>query len=368
MQAPRIDIFEWLNANASKATHNLAYSNIPGLTVEEYQRLIGFSLPKDFDLGINEHAGAKELKAILVGMYRCAEENIVTTTGATEANYLLFSSLLQPGDEFIVEQPSYQPIWLTPEMLGARRVPWQRSFEDRYHLNVGALEPLITKKTKLIVITNLHNPSGVWADRTTVESIAQIAEAHDLYILVDELFLDGSFQRHPSTFGIPRVIVTMSATKVYGLGGLHTGWIVAPEDVSAECQRRKAHNTGAASYVSEVMTAHAFGTAREKLIDRFQNRAQRNLKVLKKWMQGHQDLLDWVEPDGGIVCFPKYHLDVTSIPLCRWLFDEAGILVNPGAFFNQEGHFRMSYGIESEALERALGVLADALARFKTLQ
>jgi aspartate/methionine/tyrosine aminotransferase len=365
MHAPRIDIFDWLNANAPKTTHNLAYSNIDGVTVEEYQRLVTFSLPRDFDLGVNQHAGATELKTVLAGMYQCAEENIVATTGATEANYLIFSSLLRPGDEFIVEQPSYQPIWLTPEMLGATRVPWQRRFEDRYRLDVGTLEPLITKHTKLIVLTNLHNPSGVWADRATMESIGQIAEAHDLYILIDELFLDGSFQRHISSFGIPRVIVSMSATKIYGLGGLHTGWMIAPKEISQECQQRKEHLTGASSYVSEVMTAHAFGTARDKLLDRFQRRAQKNLKVLMRWMQSRKDMLDWVEPDGGIVCFPKYHLDVLSVPLCQRLFDEAGVLVNPGLFFGQEGHFRLSYGIDTGKLERALGALGDALDRFK---
>jgi aspartate/methionine/tyrosine aminotransferase len=114
-----------------------------------------------------------------------------------------------------------------------------------------------------------------------------------------------------------------------------------------------------------MMTAHALATSREKLIARFQNRAEKNLAILRKWMHEHQDVLDWVEPDGGIVCFPKYHLDVTSVPLCQRLLDEAGILVNPGAFFNQEGHFRLSYWVDSEVLERALRALGDALNRFK---
>jgi aspartate/methionine/tyrosine aminotransferase len=256
-------------------------------------------------------------------------------------------------------------MWLTPEMLGARRISWQRKFEDKFVLDLGTLESLITKKTKLIILTNLHNPSGVWVDRRSIESIGQIAENHGVYVLVDEIFLDGGFKRHPTSYGVPRVIVTASATKIYGLGGLHTGWIVAPVEVSAECQRRKAHTTGASAYVSEVMTAHAFGTAREKLIARFQNRAQKNLAILKKWMSRNQEVFDWVEPDGGIVCFPKYHLDVPSVSLCQRLLDEAGILVNPGAYFGQEGHVRLSYGIDSEALERALCALGDALVRFK---
>jgi aspartate/methionine/tyrosine aminotransferase len=366
MRAPQVDLFDWLHTNAPKATYNLAYSNIYGLTVEEYQRYSGYSLPKDFDMGINEAHGASELIQVLRGMYRCAAENIVTTTGASEANYLVFSSLLGPGDEFIIEQPSYQPMWLTLEMLGGRRVSWPRHFENKYHLDIETLESLITKKTRLIVLTNLHNPSGVWADRRTIESVARIAETHDIYVVVDEIYLDGSFKRYPSSYGLSRVIVTSSATKVYGLGGLHTGWIVAPTEISTECQRRKAHTTGASSYISEMMTARALGTAREMLLDRFQNRAQKNLTLVKQWMRSHQDILEWVDPDGGIVCFPRYRFEVPSVSLCTRLLDEAGVLVNPGTFFNQEGHFRLSYGIESEKLASALQLLGDALERFKS--
>jgi len=368
MRAPLVDLFDWLHTNAPKATYNLAYSNIHGLTLEEYQRYCGYSLPKDFDLGINEAHGTKELIQTLSKIYQCLEENIVTTTGTSEANYLVFSSLLGPGDEFIIEQPSYQPMWLTLEMLGGTRVPWPRRFENKYHLEIETLEPLLTNKTKLIVLTNLHNPSGVWTDRRTMESVAKIAQDHGCYVVVDEIYLDGGFKRYPSSFGLPRVIVTSSTTKVYGLGGLHTGWIVAPAEIAAEFQRRKAHTTGASSFVSEVMTSHALGAAREKLIARFQSRAEKNIGLLRKWIREHHDVLDWVEPDGGIVCFPRYHLTMPSVPLCKRLLDEAGVLVNPGAFFNEDGHFRVSYGIESEAFERALGALAEALARFKNLQ
>jgi aspartate/methionine/tyrosine aminotransferase len=366
MHAPRVDLFDWLHTNAPKATYNLAYSNIYGLTAEEYQRYCRYSLPNDFDLGINEAHGAKEFIQTLSKMYQCLEENIVTTTGASEANYLVFSSLLEPGDEFIIEQPSYQPMWLTLEMLGGKRVSWPRRFESKYQLDLETLEPLITNKTKLIVLTNLHNPSGVWTDRRTMDSVTKIAEDHGCYVVVDEIYLDGGFKRNPSSFGLPQIIVTSSTTKVYGLGGLHTGWIVAPAEIAKECQRRKAHTTGASSFVSEVMTSHALGAAREKLITRFQNRAEENIGILRKWMREHRDILDWVEPEGGIVCFPRYHLSMPSVPLCKRLLDETGVLVNPGAFFNEEGHFRLAYGIESEMLSSALQMLGDALERFKS--
>ena len=365
MAAPRIDIFDWLHVNVPKATYNLAYSNIHGVTLEEYRRLVGFSLPQQFDLGVNASYGAEELKEALQKMYQCGLENIITTTGGSEANYLVFSSLVGPGDEFIIEQPSYQPMGLTLEMLGGRQVSWPRRFEERYRLEVETLDSLITPKTKVIALTNLHNPSGVYADAKEIKVIEKIAEAHGVYVVVDEIYLDGGFTHHPSSFGLPGVIVTSSATKVYGLGGLHTGWIIAPPEIVTDCQRRKEHVTGASSFVSEIMTAHAFDVAREALRERFQKRAKQNLALVKKWMTQHQDNLERVEPDGGIYCFPRYKFDVPSVTLCKTVLDETGVLVNPGAYFNQEGHFRLAYGLEAEALAAALQLVGDALERFK---
>jgi aspartate/methionine/tyrosine aminotransferase len=366
MHAPSIDLFEWLLQNAPKASYNLAFSNITGLSFEEYQKETGFSLPRNFDLGVNAQYGAEELKDVLSSMYHCTKENIVTTTGASEANYLVFSCLLNPGDDFIIEQPGYQPLWLTPEMLGAHRINWPRKFNNKFRIDVDGLENLITKKTKVIVITNLHNPSGVFSDQKTIEHVAEIAEAHGAYVLIDEIFLDGSFTPHPSSFGIPNVIVSSSITKIYGLGGLHTGWLLAPKELAVHCQKTKAHTTGASSYLSEIMSACVLRSARDVLIERFKKRAESNFEILKKWMSQHHDLIEWIEPDGGIVCFPKYSIDIPSITLCKHLLKTQKILLNPGTYFNQEGHIRLSYGCAYKYLKDALEVLDNGLIQLKS--
>jgi len=361
MQAPRIDLFEWLLQNAPNATYNLAFSNIYGLTVEEYQKYTGFTLPKNFDLGSNAQYGAHELKETLSVIYNCTTDNIVTTTGASEANFLVFSSLLSQGDEFLIEQPGYQPMWLTPEMLGARRINWPRKFENMFRVDSETLSSLIAEKTKLVVITNLHNPSGVLASQKTIKTIAKIAEEHGAYVLVDEIFLDGSFTSQPSCFGMPNVIVTSSATKIYGLGGLHTGWIIAPQEIAMQCQTLKAHSTGAASYTSEIMTANILSKAQADLKNRFQKRAKTNLDLLRKWMNHHKEWFEWIEPDGGIVCFPKYIMDIPSVKLCKYLFETQKILINPGTYFNQEGFIRLSYGCNELSLQNALDALEIGL-------
>jgi aspartate/methionine/tyrosine aminotransferase len=363
MQAPGVDLFEWLLHYAPHARYNLAFSNIQGITVKEYQNLTNFSFPPDFDLGSNQQYGASELKEALQAIYLCTLENIVTTTGTSEANFLVFSSLLSKGDEFIIEQPGYPPLWLTPEMLGARCINWPRPFKNQFRVDIEVLKDLCTKKTKLIVLSNLHNPSGIYTDNTTIKAIAEIASNYGAYVLVDEIYLDGSFMKKPSCFGLPNVLVTSSATKVYGLGGLHTGWVVAPEEIAARCQRMKAHTSGASSISSEIMTAHLLKNARTAVLKRFQKQATTNHAVVKEWMMHHEDLLKWVEPDGGLVCFPKYSLKVPSVVLCKHLFETQKILVNPGAYFNSEGFIRLSYSCDSETLQNGLAALAKGLQK-----
>lgn len=361
MRPPRIELFDWLLSYASVARYNLAYSNAQGLTLEEYQRYTGFSVPLDFDLGINASVGAQELKGTLCSIYDCPADAIVTTTGASEANFLVFSSLLGPGDDFLIEQPGYQPMWLTPEMLGARRINWPRDFQKRFRVDVELLQELFTQNIKLIVLTNLHNPSGVLMGRTSLERIATIAEEHGTYVMIDEIFLDGADIPQDSAFGLPNVIVTSSTTKIYGIGGLHTGWIIAPKTVAAQCQKLKTHSTGAASYFSEVMTAHLLQEARRDLIKRFHKRSQKNLDYLNAWIGRHSEWFEWVRPDGGLLCFPKYSMDISSVEFSLHLLHSQKLLVCPGSFFNQEGFIRLSCGCHEIMFREALDHLEKGL-------
>jgi aspartate/methionine/tyrosine aminotransferase len=361
MQTPRIDFFEWLLQHAPHASYNLAFSNIHGVTIQEYKALSKYQFSDGFELGSNAQYGAEELKQTLCSMYQCEPNNIVTTTGATEGNFLVYSSLLSPGAEFLIEQPGYPPMWLTPEMLGARKIPFQRTFENSFKVDVETMSDSINKKTKLIVLTNLHNPSGVLIDRETIETIAQIASKYGAYVLVDEIFLHGSFTSVSSSFGIPNVIVTASATKIFGLGGLHSGWIIAPQEIAKQCQKIKAHTTGAASYTSEILTAHIMRVARDALIERFHKRAKPNFEYVKKWMNDHSEFFEWIPPDGGIVCFPRYTLKMSSVDLCQSLLVSQKLLLNPGLYFNQDGFVRLSYGCEFSVLKDALNALENGL-------
>ena len=113
------------------------------------------------------------------------------------------------------------------------------------------------------------------------------------------------------------------------------------------------------------MTACILDAARFDLIKRFQQRAKTNFDYLKRWMNHHTEFFEWVEPAGGIVCFPKYTMDIPSVELCAYLFDTQKILVNPGAFFNLDGFIRLSYGCDEVLFHHALDALEIGLEKLK---
>lgn len=362
MKIPHIELFDWLQNNAQRAEHVLAFSKMKGLSKREYDELVHYELEPELDLGRGDPRGANEFKQILKEIYGCGIYNIVTTSGGTQANFLVFLATLNKGDEFIIEQPGYQPMWLTPEMLGAKKVPWLRQFENGFRLDVGALESLITDRTKLIVITNPHNPTGVVADRELeIKKIAEIAQAKGIYVLIDEIFLDGADKPQVSAYGLPNVIITSSMTKVYGLGGQRTGWIIAPPEIVSQCQNAKVHANGSSSYVGELMNAYALRNARNLLVQRFNKLSISNFQVLTNWMEANQDIVEWVLPHGGIMCFPRYRLAMSSIELCQKLLDDHGVMVIPGEYFNMDGHIRLCYTCSEEELVSGLNVLGKGL-------
>jgi len=362
MKIPHVEIFDWLLNNHERAEYVLAFSKMNGLSKGEYDELVCCDLGSSLDLGRDALYGADEFKEVLAKMYGCGLDNIVTASGGSEANFLVFLATLDKDDEFIIEQPGYQPMWLTPEMLGARKVQWLRSFKNGFLLDLDALEGLITDKTKLIVLTNPHNPSGVVSDRELeIRKAAEIAQAKGIYILIDEIFLDGTFTPQTSGYGLPNVIITNSMSKVYGLGGQRTGWIIAPPEIATNCQYAKAHTNAASSYVGELMNAHALRNARELLVMRFNNLSTSNFQIVREWMETNKDILEWVIPHGGIMCFPRYKVKMSSIELCHKLLDDHGVMLNPGEYFDMDGHIRLTYACPEDVLRKGLEALGKGL-------
>src|SRR5262249_50080832 len=155
-------------------------------------------------------------------------------------NYLAMSAVLEPGDEVVIEDPAYDPMVEIGHYLGAvvKRIP--RRPENKFQIDVSELKKIVSGKTKLIVLTNLHNPSGVLIEKSVLREIGEVARSAGALVMVDEVYLELLFDRPlRSAFHLgEHFLVTSSLTKAYGLSGLRCGWILAAPEL---CERMWRH-------------------------------------------------------------------------------------------------------------------------------
>ena len=182
-----------------------------------------------------DSAGNHTLRSALAGYYQrlgihISEENILITTGGSEAILFAFMSTLNEGDEIIIPEPFYANYAAFAVMVGAKIVPVTAKIENNFALPpVSEFEKLITPRTKGIVIINPNNPTGYLYSREELESLAEIVKKHDLYLYSDEVYrrycYDG--QTHFSVMNIPGIEQNFdSMSKRYSECGIRVGAII----------------------------------------------------------------------------------------------------------------------------------------------
>src|ERR1043166_6468723 len=225
---PRVVSSAYMNwaKTRSAATFNHATSELGNLKLRELRVSLD-------DLEItNGGFGYHPLIQLIAARYRVAPESIVTAAGTTFANHLAMAALIDPGDEILFEHPAYEPILAAALYLGAHVKRFARRFENGFRIE--ELEALVTPQTRLIVLTNLHNPSGVLIDEAEIKQIGQIARRVGARVLVDEVYMETLFEDSPRTaFHLGNeFVVTSSLTKAFGLSGLRCGWIFAEPELA----------------------------------------------------------------------------------------------------------------------------------------
>lgn len=295
---------------------------------------------------------------------------IVAATGASMANYLAMSAALNPGDEVLIEQPAYGLFTDVAKYLGANINFFQRRFDSAFAVDVEDLANHITPRTRLIVLTNLHNPSGALIGQKTLGEIAEVALRAGVFVLVDEVYLEMLFEPGaPFAFPIGTklngdsnpFIITNSLTKTYGLSGLRCGWILAMPALTKEIWRLNDLFGVNAAHMAEQMSVNAFDQ-----LDLLRNRARSmltvNRKMLDQFLDNHPEL-ECARPPGGPVVFPRLARGDANAFL-NLLRDKFETSVVPGRFFGMPDHFRIGIGGDSEMVRGGLERLDAALTKF----
>jgi aspartate/methionine/tyrosine aminotransferase len=290
-------------------------------------------------------------------------ECVVAATGTSMANHLAMAAVLEPGDEALIEHPTYELLVRVAEYLGATVRRFPQRFEGDFRVEPEEVARAITPRTRAVVVTNLHNPSGVRVPDATLAELAGIARGHGAHLIVDEVYLEAVFDSSGvaarSAFHLaPNVIATSSLTKAYGLSGLRCGWVLAPAPLAERMWRINDLFGSTAAHPAELLSVIALDHL-EAIAARARVLLERNHVLLGRFLDGRGDLAT-VRPDGGTVAFPRLAGGRVEA-LSQLLRDRYETSVVPGRFFEMPDHFRIGIGGETEMVEEGLTRLGRAL-------
>ncbi len=348
---------EWAKLKAGDARHNLAASGVRDLE------------PRDLDLGPDDWRlegagsyGPPDLVERLAAFAGVAPDRVFLTAGCSMANWLILSTVLEPGDEAIVEKPAYECLFRIPEILGARVKRFERRAAEGYQPDPDRLHSMLTPRTRVVVLTDLHNPTGVRLERSRLDAIVGLAEARGFELVMDEVYLDMTFGCRPPTSArlSDRVTVTSSFTKAYGLGGIRVGWILARPDLVHRASR--LHDYMAVNSPSPSLRVAARALVRiERLRERTLAIATTGYAAVRTFLDGRRDL-EVVAPAGSLVIFPRLSDGTSADSLAERLrHPPYSTVIVPGAFFEDPSAFRLGFGAEPEVLRAGLSELGQAL-------
>jgi aspartate/methionine/tyrosine aminotransferase len=357
MSDPRVkssDYLHWAKTR-SESRFNLASSGMLPCTVSDLEvslDTIEISGPALY--------GYEPLQEALARKCGVKPENVVAATGTSMANHLAMAILIDPGDEVVIEHPAYEPLPAVASYLGATIKRFPRRFEDGFRVEVGEIEKVVTPRTRLIVLTNLHNPSSAFIDEATLRRVGELALDAGAKVLVDEVYLEAMFDRAPrSAFHLgSQFVTTSSLTKAYGLSGLRCGWVLAEPDLAERIWRLNDLFGVVPAHAAQQLSVIALARL-DRLADRARAVLERNRPLLNSFLDSRQDL-ESLRPEFGTVIFPK--LRTGSVDgLCSLLRDKYETTVVHGRHFEMPDNFRLGICVETGMLEQGLERLGAAL-------
>jgi aspartate/methionine/tyrosine aminotransferase len=339
----------------SRSTYNLATSGVAHWKLRDLPIRID-----DLEISGPSFYGFPPLQAALAKHCGVREDRIVAATGTSMANYLALAATLQPGDDVLIESPTYELILAAASQLGARIQRFTRTHESGFALQPSAIDRAITSRTKLIVITNLHNPSSALTGESTLREIGKLAQRAGARVLVDEVYLDAAFESAPKSAAHlgEHFIVTSSLTKVYGLSGLRCGWIIAQPELARKMWLLNDLLGVIPAHMAELASIIALGEL-PRIRENVRARLDANRIALHRFFDSRAEL-DAPRMSFGTVAFPKL-LRGNVDTLCDLLRTKYDTTVVPGKYFEMPDHFRIGIGGDLEPLEEGLKRIGQAL-------
>lgn len=305
-----------------------------------------------------DHRGSEPARAAIAADGEgTAPDDVLLTVGAAGALFLAATALLERGDRLIVAAPNYASNLETPRAIGAEIVPLDLRFDEGWRVDPDRLGGLLSDGAKMVSLTTPHNPTGAELPLEDLRTIVAMTERAGAWLLVDETYRELASEPGPLAASLgERVISVSSLSKTYGIPGIRVGWAVCRDRgmmttlLAAQEQAALSHS------VLDMAVAEWVLARRERFLPEIREQVARRRGMVRDWI-AQDGRFAWVEPSGGVVCFPRIADSSVDARGYFGRLQAGGVFVGPGWWFEQpEHHFRLGYGYPTDA------ELADGLA------
>ena len=322
---------------------------------------------KDLVLCYGNHIGNPHLRQYIANKGEMlTQDQVLVTAGAAAALFIIATSLLKPRDHVVVLHPNYVTNIETPRAIGCHINYLWLSFEEQFQLDLEKLEQLIQPNTRLVSLTYPHNPTGAMLRESELRKVISLIEAKGCYLLIDETYRDMTYgEPLPIAAALsPNAISVSSFSKSYGLPGIRIGWLITQDNTLMETFLAAKEQIFICNSVVDEEIADHFLAKKEQFFPKIQAHIQMNFATIKAWIENN-DYMEWVEPRGGCVCFPriKPSIKIDIDDFYKILNETYKTFVGPGHWFEVDRRYmRIGYGWPSkQELEGGLHCITKAI-------
>lgn len=303
----------------------------------------------------------------LAQRYGVEREQVLCTTGATGSLSLIYRAFVHAGDHVLIETPGFDLFSDLAKASGATIGHFHRS-GPRFAIDLADIEAQLRPNTRLVVLSDLHNPSGMAVSQDVLLALAKLAERHGFLLVADEVYGDyAPIERRPGPASArsPSVISLSSLTKIYGLGALRCGWIVGAREVVDALRSLNGRIEFSVSTLSHAIAAHVM-TNPDAFAQHSRSYVERCRPRFQSWFERMvaDGLMGGELPDDGCICFPALPGVADSRAFSEWLMRRSGIIVAPGEYFGAPGHVRIGFCQEDDKLDAGLRGLEEGLRAY----